>query len=135
MLLFHISCLSDKLQDNTKRMIGGDLFPPEEQPKPKKPNVIKPFSHSGSSPFQPWKPFCRKSLDVEQANPHLTNSNTNEVQADKPSCSNGNNQQDMDQKRLNRYVYDICTCEGNICLSNMLEQWITHNTWLYFVPI
>jgi len=61
--MFVISCLSEKIQDITKRTVGRDMLQLEEQQRPKNSNkVVRPFSHGPSSTFRPWQPSWKNDI-------------------------------------------------------------------------
>ena len=63
-----ISCLSEKIQDITKRTVGRDMSKLEEQRRPKNSNkVVRPFSHSPSSAFRPWQPSLNNDIGKQEA--------------------------------------------------------------------
>jgi len=66
--MFVVSCISETIQDITKRTDGRDMSKLEEQRRPKNSNkVVRPFSHGPSSAFRPWQPSLNNDIGKQEA--------------------------------------------------------------------
>ena len=126
-----------------KRMICTNMLHTEEGPRPKKSNMVRPFSHGSSSSFRPWQPSWKSiglgkqeaSSSGVKATPQDNKSNnigvpkSNLGHAEKNQISGGSASacvvvgdqatQKLDPKRLKRYTcITYCCCEE---LKNQLK--------------